>query len=345
MNKTISKRITMVNFVMTLCIAVYHFGNAVTVPDKVNDLMNSVIDLAAVFAMNWFFMVTGLLLFRGFSLDNYREKIKKRFVTVLLPYLIWQIAFGLKSLANGNILNFVQTVFLFQKHSPDGPLWYMYAIFFLALLSPLFYVLLKNRRTGLVAVALITIGAYYMRLASNPVLSGIANYGRMPNLLAYLPSYVMGLYLGLHQKAGGTDAVLPLLTVVLGVALPLNLIWEGILRVSAHKILVVLLLYSVPVVPGERFYKYAGVSFIFYAIHRAVDLKMIVKVRNIALAHTYRIWLVNLVCYAAMLGIVLFISFALWLLLSLISPRMLKVITGGRVQPLCRPLFSHKKEH
>lgn len=107
MDKKMSRRITIVTFVMTCVIVLYHslFGDsnlAVSPGDaQLNDSFLYYLEQVAVLAMSWFFMITGFLLYRDLTMKNYLEKIKRRVFSLLLPYLLWQTIFFIKCLLLG----------------------------------------------------------------------------------------------------------------------------------------------------------------------------------------------------------------------------------------------------
>ena len=81
---------------MTLIIVFYHcnysgepFGSF---DGKAIGIVDSSAEALAFVAMCWFFSISGFLLFRNLTLKNYAEKLKKRAVSLLVPYFIWEFA-------------------------------------------------------------------------------------------------------------------------------------------------------------------------------------------------------------------------------------------------------------
>lgn len=105
MEKKLSERISVLGFLMTCVIAVYHVGtpgNPVNAFDmKWNTFIGYVFDTLAVLAMSHFFAVTGYLLFYKLDLENYQAKIKKRVYSLFLPYCVWQIIITIKAIILG----------------------------------------------------------------------------------------------------------------------------------------------------------------------------------------------------------------------------------------------------
>ena len=75
MHKEISERITILGFLMTCVVAVYHCGspgNPINAFDmKWNAFISSIFDSLINFAMSYFFTITGFLLFHNLTLNNY----------------------------------------------------------------------------------------------------------------------------------------------------------------------------------------------------------------------------------------------------------------------------------
>ena len=94
--KKMSSTIKSVGFIMTLIIVFYHcnyrgepFGSF---DGKAIGIIDSSAEALAFVAMCWFFSISGFLLFRNLTLKNYAEKLKKRAVSLLVPYFIWEFA-------------------------------------------------------------------------------------------------------------------------------------------------------------------------------------------------------------------------------------------------------------
>lgn len=143
MNQEISRRISFLGFVMTCGIVLYHCGPSPAVPsvglDQVCfDAISNFFTNTATLAMSYFFAVTGYLLFLNLSLRGWAGKVKRRTFSLLVPYLAWQcLTFAVNLLHHEAMTKreFLKTTFLLDQWPPDGALWYLYAVFLLALLA------------------------------------------------------------------------------------------------------------------------------------------------------------------------------------------------------------------
>ncbi len=122
-----------------------------------------------------FLLISGYLFFRNtesFTLRLYGEKLQRRVRSILVPYLFWNgvvillffvgqsVVPGLFSGNNARVCDYtpIEWVRAFWRvegtMSPiNAPLWYMRNLMVAVLLSPLLYVLLKNRAVGAVFIA------------------------------------------------------------------------------------------------------------------------------------------------------------------------------------------------
>lgn len=155
MNQEISRRISFLGFVMTCGIVLYHCGPSPAVPsvglDQVCfDAISNFFTNTATLAMSYFFAVTGYLLFLNLSLRGWAGKVKRRTFSLLVPYLAWQcLTFAVNLLHHEAMTKreFLKTTFLLDQWPPDGALWYLYAVFLLALLAPCYSAYLRACRS------------------------------------------------------------------------------------------------------------------------------------------------------------------------------------------------------
>jgi fucose 4-O-acetylase-like acetyltransferase len=126
--------------------------------------------IVARIAVPNFLFISGYLLFRGVenpSLRLYCEKLKRRLRTLVIPYIFWNLAIillyfmgqtlvpDLFSGGNARVCDYTPLEWLQAFWRVDGtdspinpPLWYMRNLMVLVVLSPVVYLLLKNRVVG-----------------------------------------------------------------------------------------------------------------------------------------------------------------------------------------------------
>ncbi len=118
-------------------------------------------------AVALFFLLSGYLFFRNFTLSRYFFKIRSRTHSLFVPYVVWS-ALGLgfifilqsfpeltnyfSSLYTGRVIGqpfsyYVQSIL---HHGVTFPLWFLADLILYTLLAPLFYIVLKFTSVGLV---------------------------------------------------------------------------------------------------------------------------------------------------------------------------------------------------
>ncbi len=122
-------------------------------------------DLAQA-AVPVFFAMSGFLFYRRFTVAGMGEKLKGRFLTLVIPYLIWNtiytaVFFFLAKLPfvnttpfELNLDNLIQGI-LFQKY--NGAFWFLFNLIQLTYLCPIVYLMLKNRWIGLLFLGLMSV--------------------------------------------------------------------------------------------------------------------------------------------------------------------------------------------
>lgn len=125
-------------------------------------------------AVPGFFMLSAYLFFRNFSWDQLGRKWKGRFFSVAVPYLVWNTLYYLgyviatrlpavteivgKNPVPLNQSEWMAAVFQY-RYAPI--FWYLYQLILLILLSPVIYLLLKQRILGLVYLAALLAAVHF----------------------------------------------------------------------------------------------------------------------------------------------------------------------------------------
>lgn len=340
MDLKLKRRISILGFLMTLVIAVYHCGNGEAPPingfdARLNGICSNFFDKIAGIAMSYFFTTTGFLLFHKFDMHDYVSKIKRRVYSLLIPYLLWQLIYCFRPLLSGNvdIKHLFNTTFLMEMWPPNGPQWYLYAVFILALASPVFYFFLKDSRTGAVMCFLMVVLAFKLSTVTNPVFHPFTKYGYMGNILNYLPSYFFGLYFGLHESRQTKEKSLTYCLLILCGSFVVDCIWGGFSSRIVIRLLPILMLYLWPVTEKPSNLKLINLSFLIYSLHNYVDSNFTDKIRKLLLIITPSAFIENFMGRVLSLVLILLLSFIVWIALSMICPKLLELLTGGRVKP------------
>lgn len=178
------------HFYMASIIVMYHVGGLTDIYTSTIDhfLTNILIfgfEILANIAMIYYFFISGFLLFNNLSYDNYFTKIKRRFFSLLFPFLIWNFFVHLLKVLVGksNVFDFVY-IFDMRHYPPNGPLWYMYCIFLLALMSPLFIKMIKKHSLILILFSSFICNYFLQNFSFSD--------GYLINLLHFFPIWLLG---------------------------------------------------------------------------------------------------------------------------------------------------------
>lgn len=124
----------------------------------------------------WFLISSYLFFysFNGWNWELFREKLHRRFYSLFLPYLIWNIFAlllyyfvhrffpGMISSTFENVSQFTAMDFLRAFWDPISyPLWFLRNLMVLFLFAPLFYVLLREKKLGWAVIAIILLNELF----------------------------------------------------------------------------------------------------------------------------------------------------------------------------------------
>lgn len=277
---------------MTCFMVFYHIGKinepvemVGIVDSHINDLLNSLFTCAGMLVMSHFFAVTGFLLFNKLSYKNYPEKIKRRLFTLLIPYIIWQIIIVIIDILQGqytfDLTSFLKSVFLLVRWPINGAMWYVYAVFLLAILSPILLLLFQSKLRAVLSVIILTIMAQSRTLITDPRVGSVINYGYLPNILMYLPAYLIGALFGYYYDDNNEKDFLRYPLYIVLISFLLDGTFQGFFTATVRNMLPIV---SIIVLPNTKIllrdrwiYK---LSFLMYAIHQPLIIDYNQKIKD-----------------------------------------------------------------
>lgn len=201
-NQDIRKKITLLNFILCVVILIYHSNCTRAMQYEYKDFFYYLSDCITLFghcAVPTFFALSAFLFYRNFSLDKYGEKLKSRFKSLVLPYLIWNtfycilfVSFHYIPLIEQNVnttvpFNLTDNLIgiLLSKFTT---LWFVRDLTIYVICSPLIYFIIKNRYIGLTAICIMaTINMFFFTFAYK-------------SAFYWLPIYFVGAYAGHHYS-------------------------------------------------------------------------------------------------------------------------------------------------
>lgn len=337
MDRKISQRISLLSFLSTLMIVVFHcqtlgdpagFGRADAF--LVNALADN-IDTFGWVAMSFFFGITGFLFFYGLSFETYKTKIKNRLHSLLIPFLIWQVIFICYQACLGaryDIADTLSSIFLMSAKPPNGVLWYVYAVFILALLSPVQLLIYRSKIAGLLSIVIVPIVSHILMKHTPDFAEGFVSYGYISQIIDDLPAYCFGSYCGyLYGKADRTEVFGSCLIAAL-CSLFFNNMISGLFVNTIIKLLPMALIYLLPI--NETKARVFHTSFLIYAIHRPIQMFIRDHWFHLILKYAGSIFVANIIYILLSVAMVIFAAYLIYRILSHLSPKALGLLTGGR---------------
>lgn len=118
------------------------------------------------FAVPMYFILSGMLFFRDYSNQKYVTKLKSRFFTLCIPFLVWNTIWLILDIFSSltffaqffpsrpmSAENILKSIFLGEWNLP---FWFLLYLIIFVLISPIFYLLVKNKYLGIVSIIFLT---------------------------------------------------------------------------------------------------------------------------------------------------------------------------------------------
>ena len=228
-------------------------------------------------------------------MKTYASKMKRRFFSLFIPYFFWQASHEIL-LSHWGIREFVNRIFFISDFPEDGPLWYLYAIFLLALMSPVFYLFLRKKK-GIIVVLVIAVAVFLIKdsTVEGIILYAIMHRGYIPNVTWCLAAYLLGGYFGLHIDEIDKETMMKILVCLLLAAFVADCIWDGFFKSFTISTMPMLLIHFFPAPENANKIKLFNAEFLMYATHFYLDRKFAVDVRNVLYKIVPSVFLNNIV--------------------------------------------------
>lgn len=156
----------------------------------------------------FFFVISGYLFFRTYTLQKAKKKLFSRIRTLLVPYFIWNLVYCVFMVTltktgfihNAAIPESIGGVLLKLINAEFSPLWFIKYLMAFILTAPIMFYLLKNRWIGLLSI-IIMMGAnaffYYSGIMQIPL---NVNANNLVMLNYQYIFYAVGAYGALNWK-------------------------------------------------------------------------------------------------------------------------------------------------
>ena len=338
MNKELREKIPVISFLMMMEVLLYHCES----PD--NALATSALDLklnmaidsfvtggGCILCMSWFFGLTGFLLFRNLSFQNLGSKMKTRVQTLLVPYLLWQIIYIIKSILQGNswtAADMFGQVFLLRIWPPLGAFWYVYTVFLFAVLfSPILLLLFHNKKVGWLSVLTLILLLY---IFWDYLYVGNGRYHYTGNIKMHFPAYVIGTYCGSLYREGNRNQILASVVGFLLAGALLDGLIEDLLFHMAIATLPMLILFVLPVPEKLKNRTVYRCTFLILATHQSLISLFMRPIRDTLYSLIPSAAVCNIGGRVLCILVIVAVNMGIRALMSHFTPQALKVLTGGR---------------
>jgi len=337
-DKELREKIPVISFLMMMEVLLYHCESpdnalAVSALDlQLNTAIdNFVIGVPSLLCMSWFFGLTGFLLFRNLSFQNLGTKLKTRVQTLLIPYLLWQIIYIIKSFLQGNswtISDMFGQIFLLRIWPPLGAFWYVYTVFLFAVLfSPILLLLFQNKKIGWFSVLTLILLLY---IFWNYLYVGNGRYHYTGNIKQHFPAYVIGAYCGSLYRENNRNQILACVVGFLLAGAILDGLVEDLLLNMAIATLPMFILFVLPVPEKLKNKTVYRCTFLILATHQSLISLFMEPIRETLYSLIPSAAVCNLGGRILCILLIVAVNMGIRALMIRFTPRTLKVLTGGR---------------
>lgn len=200
-------KIVWYNFILCMLVVLIHSENTDAFFDAVpvlNQLEAFLVQKIAQIAVGGFFLCSGYLFYRNFSWNKLGEKWKKRFKSIVIPYVLWNVLYYLinymitkipflSSLYPKTVTfswnELVQAAFIYKY---NAEFWFIQCLIVYICICPLIYLLIRNRWTGIAAIACVLL------LTGDQIMFPYKEL--ISHMINWLFLYMIGAYAGIHLR-------------------------------------------------------------------------------------------------------------------------------------------------
>lgn len=348
MDKEFSNKLTFLRFLMSLVIVASHAATFTKLNSPLNSVelvcyklfyvLNPLVNIALAF----FFLTSAFLFYRTLNSDNIKDKILKRFKSLLIPYFLWQLVGIFINFVPVTIEGFINNIAMSKYY---GGMWFIEFLFLFTILAPIIKFSVRNKWIGLATLCLLTfiqcfgiIDYRYFTFLSD----SFARY--LNRTLSFFYIYYLGAYLGTHFESFIIADRYTKYVKVGAFILFVYLIFLDTYSGFIHHILLVVCPLLLFVFVDKKWFKrepkwYIQCSFWIYAIHpivlsfiRRVVMALGLLTEEIVLAQVNPIYALEWRIFMTITTIL--ISIASGYVMIKIFPKMYEILTGGRLPVL-----------
>lgn len=339
-----SDKIVLLSFILSIGVVYQHTQLRYNGNEFVTLLKDFMFYLVEV-CVPCFFMISGYLFYRTFSMKKLMDKYKSRARSLLVPYLVWNVIYCVCMVILYR-LGFIHELDVPQNggvlysivNSNFSPLWFVKYLMIFALFSPILYILIKNKYLGIfVLMAMIIYNAFAYRTGIMQIPLNI-NANNFTMLNYQLIFYMIGAYAALHLKLTvetGTKQKAYISICVIVILIAIYFIWlrnhgDAITSHTFRIIFSIALWFAMDMMPEIKIKWWMKISFFIYCAH-LLPLQCMQKVSEIIINHIpyFKAQLMILEYIFLPILVVMLVIFIAWLL-KRYALVLWNIITGSR---------------
>lgn len=336
--KSIDNRVVLVQYICAFTVIMIHSINVkawgLTAPqDSLSINIQTFLSAVWLFAVPAFFFISGYFMFLRFEPKRYFEIVKKRFFSLEVPFVVWNLIFYILFLLISNIpllsskmnrkpLPVSPVYFLKETFLGEGfaPLWYLQRLFLYAVISIVIFYVLKNKYVGFAVIAgLVVFNCLEIKHIS---------------FVEWLPMFMSGAFFGMHIKKYEFTGERKGLKITLSAAIVISLLLLSVFlksdvlryfyRITSGVLVPVIL---ITLIKKELSLKpIFTISLFIYCTHGFI-LQILQKLYLIALGAGN---LSSLICYFTSPVVTLAIITVIAVFMRRFTPKIWKFLNGGR---------------
>lgn len=337
--KIFRNKVSWYSFILCMLVVCIHAQNMYIFTEPVawiNRSLSFFIERIACFAVPGFFMCSAFLFYRNLTWNAIAGKLKRRFFRLVLPFFLWNFIYYMVNLGARRV-PYLDSLFntpvpfdfrelfaavVLYKYNPV--FWFMLYLIVFSFLSPLLYLLLRGRWTGI-----ITLG--FVLLFNFNVIRLSFLTAETADILNWSLYYLIGCYAALHLKEAAVPErkLLPVLVLLGGICASYILAyvcgsdsWTYIYK-SCGALLIWFLVWSFRLPDVKAWMKN---TFFIYAVHQMLAL-FINKIANVLLGNSMY---AGLAVFLAIPVTVVIFCYYMGRFLSRYAPPVWKALSGAR---------------
>lgn len=350
LNKAFSNKITFLSLILSVSIVCVHLNPTWDFQTITNDggffdvtfnYLNDLLTSLGSLAVSFFFLSSAYLLYRTYGLGQFPEKLKRRFWTLFVPLVLWNMLCLVYKLRFGD--GFLETLKNIVLSNYDGPLWFVVQILGLFLLSPIFLWVFRNRYVGLgLTLILYFLPSFFDTCLVRHLTDNEQQLAVLSRTVYYLPIYFTGVYIAIHFEAAIQEELYrKRFTVLIS-----SLVLLATLLPFSHPVIQFLMQLQVValwiVLPKNSFQKSLNwgwqISFFLYASHAIVIGVVMRLLHKFILDETLPVSM-GMAFFSRLLFLALSVSciyLVAWMLIRWF-PKIYGLLSGGRVPDIEAP--------